>query len=68
MKALYILDKLEFKEEENRETVTKMLYDLIETDIFINEDTPEKKEEEIYNFLKNKGEYKALELLKQCMS
>ena len=56
MKALYILDKLEFKKEENRETVTKMLYDLIETDIFINGDTPEKKEEEIYNFLKNKGE------------
>ena len=68
MKALYILDKLEFKKEENRETVTKMIYDLIETDIFINGDTPEKKEEEIYNFLKNKGEYKALELLKQCMS
>ncbi len=24
MKVLYILDKLEFKKEENRETVTKM--------------------------------------------
>ena len=68
MKALNILDKLEFKKEENRETVTEMLYDLIETDVFINGDTPEKKEEEIFDFLKNKGEYKALELLKQCMS
>ena len=43
MKALNILDKLEFKKEENRETVTEMLYDLIETDVFINGDTPEKK-------------------------
>lgn len=68
MRALNILDKLEFKKEENRETVTEMLYDLIETDVFINGDTSEKKEEEIYDFLKNKGEYKALELLKQCMS
>ena len=68
MKALNILDKLEFKKEENRETVTEMLYDLIETDVFINGDTPEKKEEEKYDCLKNKGEYKALELLKQCMS
>ena len=58
MKALNILDKLEFKKEENRETVTEMLYDLIETDIFINGDTPEKKRRKYMIFLKTKENIK----------
>ena len=58
MKALNILDKLEFKKEENRETVTEMLYDLIETDVFINEIHLKKKRRKYMIFLKTKENIK----------